>query len=259
MNESESTVYSLWAKTKEFQWKIVQARRIAERGFDTMYPSFASLSFGKDSMAMVHLLLAMKPDLPVMYVNCGKWDEWPDTSRVKAEFLAQFSCDFTELRGPSVIEGYREAELFIQDEADSKEARKAQHDYGKSLGEILDAEARRRRYHGAFIGVRKDESNNRSRLFAMRGPLYYAETRGLWACHPLAYWSARDVWAYIVECNLPYNELYDLDPRGREKARNGAMFGTRSARYGRLVFLRQMYPDWFNRFAAEFPGVRNYV
>ena len=123
----------------------------------------------------------------------------------------------------------------------------------------MDSEAIRRGFDGAFIGVRREESNNRQRLFAMRGVLYYADTRKLWACYPLAHWTARDVWAYTVIHKLPYNELYDLAPEGRERARNGAMFGTRSARYGRLKFLQQVYPDWFNRFAAEFPEVRSYV
>jgi len=259
MDERERLVYLLHSCLAHFDHKVKEACNIARQGFETMCKSSVSLSFGKDSTVMAHLLLQMDPDLPVMYINCGQWDEWPDTPRVKAEFLERFPCNFTELRGPSVIEGYREAGLFVQDEAITKEARKAQHNYGKSLAEILDAEAKQRGYHGAFIGVRKDESNNRSRLFAMHGPLYYAKTRSLWACHPLAFWTARDVWAYIVKYDLPYNELYDLDPQGREMARNGAMFGTRSARYGRLVFLRKMYPGWFNRFSAEFPEVRGYV
>jgi phosphoadenosine phosphosulfate reductase len=100
----------------------------------------------------------------------------------------------------------------------------------------------------------------------MRGPLYFAETRGLWACYPLAWWSARDVWAYLVQHDLPYNELYDIDPRGREVARNGAMFGGTQQTYagqpaymGRLAYIKRIYPDWFNRFAAEFPEVRCYV
>lgn len=209
---------------------------------------------------MIHLLWQMSPKLPVMYVNCGEWDEWPDTPRVKREFLSRFpGCNFVELQGPSIIEFYEQVGLYIQDEEDNPQARKAQREYGDSLADVLDGEARKRRFDGAFIGCRKKESDNRQRLFAMRGPLYFAKTRGMWACHPLAFWTARDVWAYIVKYDLPYNELYDLDPQGRELARNGAMFGTRSARYGRLAMMHQMYPDWFNRFAAQFPEVRSYI
>jgi len=208
---------------------------------------------------MVHLLLQIEPNLPIMYVNCGDFDEFPDTARVKEKFISRTRCNLIELEGPSIIEFYRRAGFYVQDEEQLQEARAAQREYGHSLGDVLDNEARRRDFDGSFIGIRKEESNNRKRLFAMRGELYFAKTRELWACYPIAYWTARDIWAYIVKYDLPYNELYDLAPEGRELARNGAMFGSRSARYGRLKFLQQMYPDWFNRFAAEFPEVRCYV
>ena len=260
MEDRERAVYELWARTKEFSHKISQAQRIAERGFGIMDYPYASLSFGKDSTAMVHLLLALEPSLPVMYVNCGEWDEWPDTPRVKAEFLSRCPCKFIELDGPSIIESYHEAgSRYMPDEEAGEPMRRILRRYDKSLCAVLDGAAIRRGFDGAFIGLRKEESDNRSRLFAMRGPLYYAKTRKLWACHPLAFWSSRDVWAYIVKHDLPYNELYDLDPQGRERARNGAMIGTRSARYGRLTRLKLMYPEQFNRLAAEFPEIRCYV
>lgn len=259
MNDRERMIYELHAKTRGFKYRVEQARQIAQRGFAAMRYPYASLSFGKDSTAMVHLLLSIEPNLPIMYVNCGEWDEWPDTPRVKREFLARFPCNFVELQGPSIMVAYQIAGFYVQDEENTSLAIKLQRAYSRSLGELLDMAARWHGFDGSFIGIRKAESNNRQRLFAMRGELYYAKTRKLWACHPLMHWSARDVWAYIVVNELPYNELYDLDPRGREEARNGAMFGTRSSRYGRMAFLHQMYPDWFNRFAAEFPEARSYV
>jgi phosphoadenosine phosphosulfate reductase len=219
-----------------------------------MSQPYTSMSFGKDSTVMVHLLIkCCGLDIPVFYVDCGKWDEWPDTPRVKQEFLEIVSCDFTELSGPSIMSAYLQSGFYIQDEEGFAEGRKAQRDYGKSLESILDTEAKRRGLNGAFIGIRKEESNNRRRLFVMRGELYFAKTRQMWACHPLMNWSSKDIWAYIVKYDLPYNELYDLDPRGRELARNGAMFGSRSARYGRMAFMRQMYPDLWNEFLTHLP------
>ena len=259
MDDREQRLYELHSRLDGFKYRIKQARRIAKDGFATIDCPYASLSFGKDSIVMVHLLLSINPHLPVMYVNCGEWDEWPDTPRVKREFLKQFPCNFIELRGPSIVEAYRAAGFYIQEQEDSKDARKVESLYSKSLAEILTAAARWHGFDGAFIGLRKEESYGRAKLFQARGALYFAETRQAWACHPIIHLTARDVWAYIIKHDLPYNELYDLDPRGREIARNGAMFGTRSKYLDRMAFLRQMYPDWFNRFAAEFPEVRCYV
>jgi len=259
MEDKEQVIYELWAKTKGFARQVRQARATANKGLEVMSAPYISMSFGKDSTVLVHLLKEMKPDLPIMHVRLGYGDGWPDTERVKQSLIDRFAYEFIELPGLSIIDVYRDVGLYVQDEETSKETRSAQRAFGKSLGDILDREAHKRGFDGAFMGLRKEESDNRARLFSMRGSLYFAKTRQLWACHPLAYWSARDVWAYIVAYDLPYNELYDLDPQGRERARLGAMFGTRSARYGRLKFLQMMYPDFFNHFAAEFPEIRCYV
>jgi phosphoadenosine phosphosulfate reductase len=260
MDEAERKRYLLHAALPAFDRRIEQARRKAEAGLVVMRHPYIALSFGKDSTVMAHILLSCWPQLPVLYVNCGQWDEWPDTPRVKAAFLRRCPCAFTELTGPSIVEAYISAGgLYVQDEEATPTARRAQREYGLSLTKILDAEAQQRGYDGVFVGLRREESDNRARLFATRGTLYWAATRQQWICHPLADWHAADVWAYIVRHELPYNELYDLAPEGRERARNGAMMGTRSARHGRLVFLKRMYPDWFNQLAARFPEVRAYV
>jgi 3'-phosphoadenosine 5'-phosphosulfate sulfotransferase (PAPS reductase)/FAD synthetase len=260
MNEKERETYLLYSRLNLHKWQIEKALRVIERGLEKMKSPYISMSFGKDSVALSHLIWSHHPEIPMMYVNCGKFDEWADTPRVKKEFLAMFpNCSFIELSAPSIWRFYKSVGFYIQDEETTKETRKAQREYAESLGLALDGEAKRRGFDGSFIGLRSEESHNRNRLFVMRGNLYYAKTRGLWACHPLEKWTSKDVWAYIVKNNLPYNELYDLAPEGRELARNGAMFGTRSARYGRLVFFKRAYPDLFNQFAAEFLEVRAYV
>lgn len=260
MTEQELEIYSLYSRLDAHRRRIDESLRVIERGLSQMTSPYISMSFGKDSIAMSHLIWSHYPKIPMMYVNCGKYDEWPDTERVKKAFLSLFpGCAFIELSAPSIWEFYKSVGFYIQDEETTKETRQAQRNYAASLGATLDAAAQQRGFDGSFIGLRRDESNNRTRLFIMRGNLYFAKTRGEWACHPLEKWSSKDVWAYIVKNSLPYNELYDLAPEGRELARNGAMFGTRSARYGRLVFFKRIYPELFNQFAAEFPEVRAYV
>jgi 3'-phosphoadenosine 5'-phosphosulfate sulfotransferase (PAPS reductase)/FAD synthetase len=252
--------YLAHAMLPAYKRQVRRSLEIITESEAVMHRPYASMSFGKDSTVMVHLLLTVRPDITVMYVDCGKWDEWPDTPRVKHELLAIVDCpNFVELRGPSIMEAYLKSGFYIQDEEHSRETKKAQRDYGQSLAAILDAEAKRRGFNGVYMGIRKEECDNRKRLFAMRGYLYYARTREAWTCHPLMHWTARDIWAYIVQHNLPYNELYDLDPRGRELARNGAMFGSRTARYGRLIFIRQIYPELFGEFTTHFPEITRWT
>lgn len=267
MNEQEREIYRLHGRLHGYMRRVDEAMTWIERGQQVMAAPCVSLSFGKDSTAMVHLLLTVLPEIPIFYVNCGEFDEWPDTARVKQEFMARFPCRLVELPGPSLMATYRAIGDFLTySYQETAAVRQAKRDYNASLGHILDNAVKEHGCDGSFIGIRADESNGRLRLFRARGQLYFAKERGAWACHPLMKWSGRDVWAYIVQHDLPYNALYDIDPRGRQLARNGAMFGGaqqtyagRAAYLGRLAYIRKMYPDWFNRFAVEFPQVRAYV
>ena len=259
MTPEERKLYQLHAY-RYLPKRVEEARRIIKQGFERMKNPMISMSFGKDSVVMTHLILNVNPATPVVYERCKDFNEWTDTQRVKDEFLTRFPCEYHEIEGPSLIDTFREAGFYIQDEAESDRAGQAQKRYSRLKKETLNQFARGNGHDGSFIGMRLDESVKRKALFLKQGPLYFAKARGLWACNPLAYWKAADTWAYIVTNNLPYDELYDKNPIGRENARNGAMCGTRGATFfGRMTQLKQMYPSIFNEFAAEFPEVRHYI
>lgn len=258
MKPVERAGYLAHAQTARYKRRVTWAEAISARAADHMQRPYISMSFGKDSLAMTEIVLRAWPDAPVVYVDCGEFDEWPDTPRVIEAWRATHPCRFVRLEGPSIVDYYRRAgHVYYQDHEETPEARRIQREYGESLERvILDwARAESEGCDGGFIGMRAEESHWREFQLRKRGPIYYAEGRGMWTCCPLADWSARDVWACIVAHDLPYNELYDLHPRGRELARNGAMIGTRGSAMGRLSWLKQMYPDWWLRLVAEFGDV----
>jgi 3'-phosphoadenosine 5'-phosphosulfate sulfotransferase (PAPS reductase)/FAD synthetase len=252
----ERAFYLAHASLAAFWRKVHLAQSVIEAGLSKMIHPYISMSFGKDSTVMTHLVLSIIPNIPVIYVNCGEFDEWPDTPRVRDEFLRRFPCDFHETTGPSIIGAYEAVgHVYTQDCEETSAAKRAQREYGKSLEIAIVAKARELGCDGGFLGMRAEESFNRSRLFGMRSNLYHVDERQMWTCCPLERWTGRDVWAYLVFHDLPYNELYDLHPMGREKARNGAMTGTRLSTMGRMSWLKRMYPDWWNRLMQRFPEI----
>jgi phosphoadenosine phosphosulfate reductase len=54
-------------------------------------------------------------------------------------------------------------------------------------------------------GLRRDQSPER----AGTRKLAWDEAHGVWKLNPLADWTERDVWRYIVEHDLPYHPLHD--------------------------------------------------
>jgi phosphoadenosine phosphosulfate reductase len=56
-----------------------------------------------------------------------------------------------------------------------------------------------------ITGVRREQSPTR----AQSAKVEWDERNGLWKVNPLADWSDRQVWKYIHEHDLPYNQLHD--------------------------------------------------
>lgn len=54
-------------------------------------------------------------------------------------------------------------------------------------------------------GIRREQSRTR----AAAPKLHWDARHGVWKANPLADWSEQDVWDYIAERELPYNELHD--------------------------------------------------
>ena len=80
--------------------RVAEATQIIEAGLEQMKRPMISMSFGKDSVVMSHLILAVAPSMPVVYERCQDFNEWPDTQRVKEDFLKRFPCEYHEIEGP---------------------------------------------------------------------------------------------------------------------------------------------------------------
>jgi len=113
---------------------------------------------------------------------------------------------------------------------------------------------------GILRGLRADESRPRLLMLRRWGPIR-RHREGWTMADPLAWWTARDIWAYHAACNLPYHRHYDDCDQAnpRERRRIGEPFGAIGATHGRLWALKQWYPDIYRRFLAEFPEVAEYV
>ena len=258
----DSEKYLLHAKLNIFQEKVRLTRDFMV-GCEAQYgPLALSVSWGKDSLVMAHL--ARDLSLPYVWLSCGEFDDWPDTEEVAERFCKRWPVKVHKVGCMSVAECYRTAGRFYVF-AETQEQKKADRLYSDSFIETITGTIRDMGCKGSFIGLRAEESRGRLRLLRFRGRLLYSKTHRLWECFPLAWWTGRDIWAYIFAYDIPYSEMYDLYP-DREKARNGAMFaatipniGGMDTYFGQFALLKRHYPELFNRFAAEFPEVRCYV
>jgi phosphoadenosine phosphosulfate reductase len=64
-------------------------------------------------------------------------------------------------------------------------------------------------YDAWVSGIRRDQSPSRAGVKKVERSSRY----GVWKIQPLADWSEKDVWSYILGNDIPYNPLHDVGYR----------------------------------------------
>ncbi|MEN8237429.1 MAG: phosphoadenosine phosphosulfate reductase family protein [Pseudomonadota bacterium] len=72
---------------------------------------------------------------------------------------------------------------------------------------LLDDKRKALNCDGVFLGLRMLEGQARKMNLATRGPIYQLKDKS-WRCNPLWRWSAKDVFAYLVNNEVEINPCY---------------------------------------------------
>jgi len=149
-------------------------------------------SFQAECVVLTHMLRSERPDIPVLFL---------DTFHHFAETLA-YRDDLTRRWGLNLINLRAEQPRVGLWEAEGTDACCARHKVGP-LFSALD------QYDVWFTALRRDQSPSRAGLQEVE-PFRLPSGKTIRRVSPLATWSAKDVWAYAKECDIPLLPLYDL-------------------------------------------------
>ena len=211
------------AQTKKLE--AYEARALdALRSFALGGPFFVGVSWGKDSVAVLHLAwrLAEEGIRPAaIWFPAGRIEN-PDCALVRDAFLARWPVDYREIEaGPagdvSAVDG---------------------HD-----GAQAEFERASRRAGGRYAsGVRADESGVRRRRMQHWGE------NSINTCAPIGWWPTEYVFAYAAKYDLPLHPLYACSKGGlfeRNRLRVGTVGGYRGTEHGRREIETAYYPEMF--------------
>jgi 3'-phosphoadenosine 5'-phosphosulfate sulfotransferase (PAPS reductase)/FAD synthetase len=237
------------------QKKVDQANRIIDSA--ERLNLYCSCSWGKDSSVLLHLLVQHG------WTGTVIWKAFPHEIPGQKEFrekvLKEWNIkDYREVGGGTLEEHlafYHEHGL-----AGITEGKDHEKNVSRIKKSVLADYATANGFDGFFWGLRADEAIKRRWLLGKRGTLFQAQVDNQFRCSPLAWWTGKDIWAYIDATQIPYNPVYDntlFEPR--EKIRNIGWLSTDGAERGRIVFLKYYYPELYQRLESEFPEVKNYV
>ena len=179
----------------------LEARSAAARvawALKTLPPHHAlSSSFGAQSAAVLHLVTAQAPQLPVILVDTGYL--FPETYRFVDALSARLALNL-KLYRPQMGIAWTEArhgrlwEQGLEGIERYNRLRKVE-PMRRSLEELG--------VRGLFAGLRRGQASTRnaSPVLELRN--------GRRKFHPIVDWSDRDVWRYLKQHDLPYHPLWE--------------------------------------------------
>ncbi len=185
MRKRDRERFLAWSQTIWYRERVRRASDIVRRALGEHKSIYVAFSGGKDSTALLHLVMQISPDVSVIHFDHGR-------NLVPARHVREIR-KIARACGCNTLRIIKRKQQVVDGEYVSKDG-SAQWMYRliARLG-----------YEAVLLGVRRQESIARRQ----RGAVY--QMLGQVCVAPLFEWQARDVWAYIAEHNLPYLSHYD--------------------------------------------------
>jgi phosphoadenosine phosphosulfate reductase len=173
----------------------LSAEEVLQQLVERFHPRlYVACSFQKESSVIMDMLLRIEPEARFFTLDTGVL--FPETYETWRQLEQRYGVKVDVYQGMSLP---RQAslhgdELWNRDPDACCGIRKV-----APLAEALsDVDA-------WIAGLRREQSPDRARTPKLK----WDDKHELWKGSPLADWSEKDVWAYIAEHDLPYNDLHD--------------------------------------------------
>jgi phosphoadenosine phosphosulfate reductase len=155
---------------------------------------YIAVSFQKESSVMVDMLLGIEPSARFFTIDTDVlFDETYETWK---QFEDHFDIEIDVYRGLSLA---RQASLH------GDELWKTDPDRCCGIRKVTPLQEALTGVDAWGTGVRREQATTRRNT----AKIHWDRVHELWKINPLADWSEKDVWSYISERDLPYNELHD--------------------------------------------------
>ena len=172
--------------------------RWARSTFGQQGVTFAS-SLGAEDQVITHLLAEHAADIPVFTLDTGRLHQetYDLLHRTRVRYALDIAIYFPDAR--QVEEMVREGgpNLFYDSQANRKRCC-----HVRKVAPLGRALAGRRAW---ICGLRRGQSGTRGEIQLVD----WDDANGLYRIAPLADWSEEQVWRFIREHDVPYNELHD--------------------------------------------------
>lgn len=187
--------FQMWSKTKEYKEKVKSAKKIIKQCLTQFNNPYLAFSGGKDSVAMLCLVLQIQPNIDVWL-----WDHGP--------YLMPRQMQ-EEIESNAVKQGVKQKNMVVRTskQLQHPDARWDYMRWYRSFFSTLSTLIDEKNWDCVFLGIRREESG--ARRIRAKEPFNYTIDCKIPQCYPLHEWTWRDVWACIISNNQPYLDHYD--------------------------------------------------
>lgn len=244
MPPEKRKLFLLHAQRKGFQRKVDMARERVREWLGHVSNPYVAFSTGKDSTCILSLVREQRAETPAVY----------------------FDADCAYPESVSLLGQITNLIKFLTDEPflDSLVRLGLRTPFDDTMQTLVYGPVKRLmaqyEFDGMCYGLRAEEASGRRKHALSRGAVFWHKRDSVWACMPVWDWVYQDVWAYIVTNSLSYcgvyDKLWDL-PIINQRICYWAAGPPRQ--WGRFSWLKQHYPELFNRLAEMLPEVREYL
>jgi len=178
--------------------KTQQARELISKLLKEAAAPCVTSSFQSECVVLVHMLLAEKPRIPVLFLETGY--HFPETIEYRDRLAADWNLNLLNLEAKQSV-AEQEAQFGILNQTDPNRCCK--------LRKVEPLFSGLEPYDTWFTALRRDQSPTRANLqhvedFKLPGG------KSIRKISPLADWTTRDVWQYMQAHGIPELSLYDL-------------------------------------------------
>jgi len=164
---------------------------IAEQLKDAKTPAITS-SFQSECVVLTDLLRQVRPDIPVLFLET--FHHFAQTLAYRDEMTARYNLHLINLKAAEPRVGLWQTE--------GTEACCARHKVGPLFSALENHDV-------WFTALRRDQSPSRANLKEVE-PFKLPSGNAIRKVAPLAAWTARDVWRYAKDHEIPLLPLYEL-------------------------------------------------
>ena len=171
------------------------AQEVLEHLVEHFHPRlYVACSFQKEASVIMDMLLKVEPEARFFTLDTGLL--FPETYETWRQLEDRYGVKVEVYQGMSLARQSAEhgEELWNSDPDACCGIRKVE-----PLKEALS------QVDAWVSGMRRDQSPSRRQT----PKFHWDDKHELWKANPLADWSEKDVWNYISEHDVPYNELHD--------------------------------------------------